>query len=196
MKDNVHRLTCEDKDIVLIGTAHMSRESTDLVGRIIEEEKPDTVCIELCQARYESMTQKKRWQDTDLIKVIRTKKAFLLLSNLMLAYFQRKIGQQLGVRPGEEIIPLLGCVVFKSQVERPWNLACIPYDAYVFRTEDRPKAGFFNGQFRASVKEKKILDRIDSRKSAKTFIWVDVNLPIIIVGVERGEVEFRGRIDP
>jgi len=97
-------LTCEDKDIVLNGTAHMSRESTDLVGRIIEEEKPDTVCIELCQARYESMTQKKRWQDTDLIKVIRTKKAFLLLSNLMLAYFQRKIGQQLGVRPGEEIM--------------------------------------------------------------------------------------------
>ncbi len=104
MTENVHRLTCEDKEIVLIGTAHMSRESTDLVGRIIEEEKPDTVCIELCQARYESMTQKKRWQDTDLIKVIRTKKAFLLLSNLMLAYFQRKIGQQLGVRPGEEIM--------------------------------------------------------------------------------------------
>ena len=104
MTENVHRLTCEDKEIVLIGTAHMSRESTDLVGRIIEEEKPDTVCIELCQARYESMTQKKRWQDTDLIKVIRAKKAFLLLSNLMLAYFQKKIGQQLGIRPGEEIM--------------------------------------------------------------------------------------------
>jgi len=104
MTENVHRLTYEDKEIVLVGTAHVSRESTDLVGRIIEEEKPDTVCIELCQARYDSMTQKKRWQETDLIKVIRTKKAFLLLSNLMLAYYQRKIGQQLGVRPGEEIM--------------------------------------------------------------------------------------------
>ena len=101
---NIDRLTFEDREITLIGTAHMSRESTDLVGRVIREERPDTVCVELCQSRYESITKKNRWQNTDLLKVIRGKKAFLLLSNLMLVYFQRKIGRQLGVKPGEEMV--------------------------------------------------------------------------------------------
>lgn len=102
--DNTHRLTFEDKEITLIGTAHVSKESADLVGRVIEEEKPDTVCVELCESRYQSITQKKKWQDTELIKAIKEKKAFVLLSNLMLAYFQKKIGQKLGIKPGEEII--------------------------------------------------------------------------------------------
>ena len=101
---NRHRLNFEEKEITLIGTAHVSQESTDLVEEVIKEEKPETVCVELCQSRFQSMTQKKKWQNTDLIKVIREKKAFLLLLNLMLAYFQKKIGQKLGVKPGAEIL--------------------------------------------------------------------------------------------
>ena len=102
--DNTHRLTFEDREITLIGTAHISRESADLVEHVIEQEKPDTVCVELCQSRYQSITEKNRWQNTNLIKVIREKKAFLLLLNLMLASFQKKIGKKLGIKPGEEII--------------------------------------------------------------------------------------------
>ncbi len=101
---HTYPLTFEDKEITLIGTAHVSRESADLVGRVIEEEKPDTVCVELCPSRYQAITQKDRWQNTDLVKVIRGKKAFLLLSNLMLAYFQKKIGQKFGIKPGEEML--------------------------------------------------------------------------------------------
>lgn len=102
--DNIHRLTFEDKEITLIGTAHVSRESADLVVKVIEEEKPDTVCVELCESRYKAIKQKNRWQNTDLIKVIREKKSFLLLSNLLLTSFQKKIGQKLGIKPGEEMI--------------------------------------------------------------------------------------------
>jgi len=101
---NVHHLNFEGKEITLIGTAHISKESADLVRQVIEETKPDTVCVELCQSRYDSLTQKKKWENTDLLKVIKEKKAFLLLSNLLLASFQRKIGQKLGIRPGEEIL--------------------------------------------------------------------------------------------
>ena len=101
---NVHRLSFEGKDITLIGTAHISKESADLVSQVIEETKPDTVCVELCQSRYDALTQKKKWENTDLLKVIKEKKAFLLLSNLLLASFQKKIGQKLGIRPGEEIL--------------------------------------------------------------------------------------------
>jgi len=102
--DNVHHLTFEGKEILLIGTAHVSKESADLVGQVIDSERPDTVCIELCEPRYQSLTQEKTWRDTNLFKVIREKKAFLLLSNLMLAYFQKKIGQKLGSKPGEEMM--------------------------------------------------------------------------------------------
>ena len=100
----VTRLSYENKEVILIGTAHVSRQSADLVKQTIEEEKPDTVCVELCQSRYESITKKNKWQDTDLLKVIREKKAFLLLSNLMLSYFQKRIGKKLGITPGQEIM--------------------------------------------------------------------------------------------
>ena len=102
--NEVTRLSYENKEVILIGTAHVSRQSADLVKQTIEEEKPDTVCVELCQSRYDSITKKKKWQDTDLLKVIREKKAFLLLSNLMLSYFQKRIGKKLGITPGQEIM--------------------------------------------------------------------------------------------
>jgi len=102
--DNTHLLNFEDKKVTLIGTAHVSIESVDLVQKVIEDERPDMVCVELCESRYQSIMQKSKWQNTNLFKVIKEKKAFLLLSNLMLAYFQKKIGQKLGIRPGEEIV--------------------------------------------------------------------------------------------
>ncbi len=101
---NVHRLQAAGKEIILVGTAHVSRESAELVRRVIEEERPDTVSIELCAGRYQSLTDKDQWRNTDLFKIIREKKAFLLLSNLMLSYVQRRIGLKLGMRPGEEML--------------------------------------------------------------------------------------------
>jgi pheromone shutdown-related protein TraB len=130
----VHQLRFEGKEITLVGTAHISKESADLVSRVIEETKPDTVCVELCQSRYDSLTQKKKWENTDLLKVIKDKKAFLLLSNLLLASFQRKIGQKLGIRPGEEILQAIrsaeaaGAVVhladrdIRITLSRTWRL--------------------------------------------------------------------------
>jgi len=99
-----HELTYEDKEIILLGTAHVSRDSAELVERVIAEEKPDTVCVELCQSRYQAITQKDKWQETDLIKVIKEKKAFMLLSNLILSSFQKAIGKKLGIKPGEEML--------------------------------------------------------------------------------------------
>ena len=68
---NSVRLQYEDKEIVLLGTAHVSNESAEEVAHWIEKERPDTVCIELCDSRYQTMTQKKQWQDRDFVKVIR-----------------------------------------------------------------------------------------------------------------------------
>lgn len=102
--DAIHRLKYGDKEVVLIGTAHVSRESADLVERVILDERPDTVCLELCRSRYQSITQKKKWEETDLLKAIREKKASLLLANLMMASFQKRIAKKLGIEPGAEIM--------------------------------------------------------------------------------------------
>ncbi|MDO9584914.1 MAG: TraB/GumN family protein [Syntrophales bacterium] len=101
---NVHRLTCDGKEFILIGTAHVSRESADLVERVITGEKPDTVCVELCKTRFEAIKQKDKWQDTDIIKVIREKRASLLLSQLLLTAFQKKIAKKLNINPGEDMM--------------------------------------------------------------------------------------------
>jgi pheromone shutdown-related protein TraB len=101
---NLTHLKFKEKEITLVGTAHVSKESARLVQSVIEEEKPDTVCVELCQSRLQAIRQKDRWQDTDIVKVIREKKSFLLLSNLLLASFQKRIAKQFDVKPGEEMI--------------------------------------------------------------------------------------------
>ncbi len=103
-QDPIHRLTIEDKEITLVGTAHVSQQSVDLVKQIIETEMPDTVCVELCASRYQTIRQKDNWQNMDIIKVIKEKKSFLLLSNLILAAFQKRIAAKLDVRPGQEMI--------------------------------------------------------------------------------------------
>jgi pheromone shutdown-related protein TraB len=102
--NNVHRLRVQDKEIILVGTAHVSRESTRLVEEVITAEKPDTVCVELCSSRFQAIRQRDRWRDTDIVKVIREKKAFLLLSNLLLASFQKRIARKMDVQPGAEML--------------------------------------------------------------------------------------------
>ncbi len=101
---NITRLRHQGREVVLLGTAHVSKESARQVGEVIEAEAPDTVCVELCDSRYNAIQQRDRWRDMDIIKVVKEKKAFLLLSNLLLASFQRRIAEKLDVRPGEEMI--------------------------------------------------------------------------------------------
>ncbi len=102
--ENVHRINRDGREIVLIGTAHVSRESADLVERVIVEEKPDTVCVELCKPRYEAIRQRDKWQQTDIVKVIREKRTSILLSQLIMASLQRKIAQKFNITPGEEML--------------------------------------------------------------------------------------------
>lgn len=102
--DPVHRLAYEGKDILLVGTAHVSKQSVALVQSVIDQERPDTVCVELCAGRFQTLRQKDSWQQMDIVKVIREKKSFLLLSNLILAAFQKRIAAKLDIRPGQEMI--------------------------------------------------------------------------------------------
>ena len=104
MSETVHRIQVEDKEIILIGTAHVSKNSAEEVKQIIEQEKPDSVAVELCNSRYQSMQDRDRWNKTDIAKVIKEKKSFLLLSNLILSSYQKRMAKQIGIQAGQEMI--------------------------------------------------------------------------------------------
>lgn len=87
-----------------MGTAHVSRESADLVRRVIEHESPDAVCVELDPQRYKALTQERRWESLDLREIIRNKQLSALIVNLMLFSYQKRLGMKLGVMPGTELL--------------------------------------------------------------------------------------------
>jgi pheromone shutdown-related protein TraB len=103
-KSNVSRLVYKDKEIVLIATAHVSKESAELVKQVISEERPDSVCIELDEERFKSIQNPKAWENTDLVKVIKTHKVGFLVANLFLGSYQKKIAKKLDTRVGGEIV--------------------------------------------------------------------------------------------
>ena len=103
-KDNqINTINWNDKEITIIGTAHVSKESVALVEEVIKDIKPDTVCVELCDSRLKTISDSSRWKNTNLIDVIKKKQTAILMSNLILASFQRRIGEKFGVAPGEEM---------------------------------------------------------------------------------------------
>jgi pheromone shutdown-related protein TraB len=104
LSENVTHLVYEGKDIYLVGTAHISKRSVEEVERVIETLRPDTVCIELDQLRYESLTDPTRWRKLDIFQVIKEKKVLLLLTSLVLSAYQKRMGDALGVRPGAEML--------------------------------------------------------------------------------------------
>ena len=100
---NVHEIILDGKKILLIGTAHISQSSVDEVNTVINQVKPDTVCIELCSSRYQAMLAKDQWKNMDIFKVIREGKSFLLFANLIMTAFQKRLGSKIGVKPGSEM---------------------------------------------------------------------------------------------
>lgn len=101
--DTVTRITFGEREVILIGTAHVSAESVDEVRRIIESEKPGRVCIEIDEGRFRNLTNPNSWESMDIQKVLKEKKGFLLLANLVLSSFQKRIGLGMGTKPGEEM---------------------------------------------------------------------------------------------
>lgn len=104
MNENVTVLDYENKKIILIATAHVSKDSVELVKQIIEEEHPDSVCIELDEDRYQNIQNPNAWENTDIIKVIKAKKVGFLMANLVLSSYQRRIAKNLNTNVGGEMI--------------------------------------------------------------------------------------------
>jgi pheromone shutdown-related protein TraB len=102
-EQDLHRLQINKREIILIGTAHISRESVDMVERTIESEQPHSVCVELDEQRYRHLTDKNRWENLNIIQVIKEGQIPFLMANLALSSFQKRMGLQTGVKPGAEL---------------------------------------------------------------------------------------------
>lgn len=96
-------ISLDGRQIILIGTAHISQESVDTVIRSIAEHQPDTVCVELDEQRYQSLINQKGWETLNIKDVIKKGQMPFLLTNLALSSYQKKMGLQTGVKPGAEL---------------------------------------------------------------------------------------------
>jgi pheromone shutdown-related protein TraB len=134
---DIYRIKKDDREIVLIGTAHISQVSKDLVRATIEAEAPDTVCVELDEGRLKSIKEPDRWKKTDLKQVIKNKQLGTLIANLVLGSYQKRMGAQTGVKPGSELKEAVDCAEgrgaelvladrdIKITLRRTW--ACTPW---------------------------------------------------------------------
>ncbi len=91
-------------EIIIVGTAHVSEKSVQEVIRSIEENKPDIVAVELCPARYKSLTGQEEEQEIKISELLSGGKLYFLLVQWFLAYVQKKMGDELGVKPGSEML--------------------------------------------------------------------------------------------
>lgn len=99
----VREITRDGVHYHLLGTAHVSRASVEAVKQLANSGEFDAIAVELCPARHHALTQQQQWQDMDLYRIIREKKAGLVMANLALGAYQRRIAEQFGIEPGAEL---------------------------------------------------------------------------------------------
>ena len=104
MEEHIVRLDYQGKQIILVATAHVLKQSAELIKKVIREERPDSVCVELDEERYQSILNPKAWENTDIIQVIKSKKVGFLLANLILGSYQKRIAKDLDTVAGQEML--------------------------------------------------------------------------------------------
>lgn len=107
-ESSIHRIVLGEGDdareIILIGTAHVSPKSAHQVKEIIDFEQPDSVCIELDEGRFKTLENPEKYRNTDIVKIIKEGKAGFFLANLILSNYQRKIAEQLDIKSGADMM--------------------------------------------------------------------------------------------
>lgn len=104
MNENIINIKYQDKDITLVKTAHISKNSVEDVKRTVEEIKPDSICVELDPDRYDSIIHSDTWRNRDITQVIKDKKVGFLMVNIILASFQKRMAKKMDNTSGQEMI--------------------------------------------------------------------------------------------
>lgn len=93
-----------DRKVTIVGTSHVSKDSREEVEAAIDAADPDLVAVELDKARLKALRGDDGWKDMDVAEAVRNGKGYMLFMNLVLAIYQRSIGLDKGITPGQEML--------------------------------------------------------------------------------------------
>ena len=91
------------KNLTLIGTSHIAKQSLEDVEKAINELKPDIICLELDKKRLYALVHNIKGSKFHL-RYIRKVGLKGYLFSLIGAYAEKKLGQYVGVSPGSEML--------------------------------------------------------------------------------------------
>ena len=74
----IKRVNLNGREIILVGTAHISKESITLVEDTIQNEAPDVIGVELDKERLGQLLSGKKWQETNIIEIVKSHERMLL----------------------------------------------------------------------------------------------------------------------
>ena len=103
-EDIIKIIQLNNSEITLIGTAHVSQLSVEMVEEKIATGDYDCVAVELCSPRLENITNQAWWKNLDIYQIFKKKKAGLLLINLALTAYQKRLAERIGVEAGKEMM--------------------------------------------------------------------------------------------
>ncbi len=98
-----------EREVTILGTAHISQASADKVDALIGSGQYDAVAIELCPSRHQAMIEPDAMANMDLVQVVREGKASMIAAHLALGAYQQRMAEQLGVMPGAEMRMAIEC---------------------------------------------------------------------------------------
>ncbi|WP_456412389.1 TraB/GumN family protein [Thiolapillus sp.] len=101
-QEPIEELSIEGSKLTLLGTAHVSRTSAEMVEQLIESNAYDAVAVELCPSRYNAILSPDSLAKMNLMEVFRSGKASMVIANLAMGAYQQRIAEQFGIEPGAE----------------------------------------------------------------------------------------------
>ena len=102
VSEPIEDLTIHDSKVTLLGTAHVSRASAEMVEQLIDSGGYQAVAVELCPSRYQALIAPDHLAEMNLMQVIRQGKASMVIASLAMAAYQQRIAEQFGIEPGAE----------------------------------------------------------------------------------------------
>ena len=103
-EDIIKTIQHNGSTITLVGTAHVSHKSVELVEEKIRTGDYDCVAVELCPARHKNLVNSAWWKSLDIFQILKQGKGNLLLINLALSAYQRRLAEKMGIEPGQEMV--------------------------------------------------------------------------------------------
>jgi len=130
MSENIIKTTYKDKEIYLVKTAHVSKNSVEDVRKCVDEVNPDCIAIELDEERYNKLMNPGKWENTDIVSIIKEHKVGFLLVNIILSSFQRRMATNMNSTSGAEMLE-------GAQIAKDKNLELVLADRSIRTTFSR-----------------------------------------------------------